>query len=66
MGKFEEILLDGKSMYTKLLLHELSHPHKSKGTLVGCCKCGRTNRTLYKCDEGYICKDCKKVGDYGN
>lgn len=37
-------------------------PKRSKhrsGTITGCCKCGSTNTTLYKCGYYRVCKNCK-------
>ena len=62
MTDFRDILFDYKSMYTKMALKAMSKPkkHRRAGELVGCCKCGRTNKTLYKRNNEYICKDCRE------
>lgn len=32
---------------------------------VSCHMCGSRGKTLYKCNDGYICTDCKRNGDSG-
>lgn len=51
-----------KGIYRQIVMSELSNKHKKRtGTIIGCCKCGRTDKTLYKLnDEERICIDCKK------
>ena len=50
------------SPYTRMAINEnYKQKVKHKYTIVVCCKCGKTNTTLYKLGKDkYICLECKK------
>lgn len=53
----EEIL---KGTYIEIAKSEVNDKHKNHSKRIGCCKCGRTNTTLYKLNnEERICMKCK-------
>lgn len=51
-----------KDIYRQIVMSELSNKNKKRtGTIIGCCKCGRTDKTLYKLSDGErICIDCMR------
>ena len=48
-----------KSAYL-YLAHEKQSKNKIHGERLVCIKCGRSDKTLLKLANGYICKDCYK------
>lgn len=48
------------NIYGKIFEEELTRPRKRKCycSVVGCKKCYRTDKTLLKINNEYLCKDC--------
>ena len=48
----------------RMLTMSLRQQRKLKGTVVSCFVCGDSHTMLYKTDNGYICRTCRRKRDF--
>lgn len=51
-------------LYGCMSMVSLRQQRKLKGTVVCCFVCGDSHTMLYKTDDGYICRTCRRKRDF--